>query len=135
VPLWPETIEALQLTFAGRSLDEDDLCFTTAHGNPWVRIRTSQNASGIEKRVPIDALSQRFAKLLKSLDINGGRGFYACRHTFETIAGESRDQVAVDAVMGHVDTSMAATYRERISDERLQAVVDVVRAWLWPEGV
>jgi hypothetical protein len=30
---------------------------------------------------------------------------------------------------------MAAVYHERNSDEHLQAVVDVVRAWLWPEGV
>ena len=81
----------------------------------------------------IDALAQRFAKLLKALDINGRRGFYALRHTFETIAGESKDQVAVNAIMGHVDNSMAAVYRERISDERLQAVVDVVREWLWPK--
>ena len=42
------------------------------------------------------------------------------RHVFETIGGESRDQVAVDHIMGHADQSMAAHYRERISDERLQ---------------
>jgi len=36
--------------------------------------------------------------------------------------------------MGHVDTSMVAVYRERISDERLRAVVNVVRAWLWEGG-
>ena len=34
--------------------------------------------------------------------------------------------------MGHVDDSMAATYREGIDDSRLQAVVDHVHAWLWP---
>lgn len=68
-----------------------------------------------------------------SLDINGGRGFYALRHTFETIGGESRDQVAVNAIMGHVDSSMAGVYRERISDERLQSVVETVRQWLWPD--
>jgi integrase len=53
------------------------------------------------------------------------------RHTFETIGGESKDQVAVNAIMGHVDDSMAGVYRERISDERLIAVTDKVREWLW----
>ena len=37
----------------------------------------------------------------------------------------------VDAVMGHVDSSMAGVYRQRISDERLEAVVDVVYSWLF----
>ena len=37
--------------------------------------------------------------------------------------------------MGHVDSSMAGVYRERISDERLKAVVETVREWLYsPEG-
>jgi integrase len=89
-----------------------------------------------ETAIPIDALSQRFSKLLKRLGINGrrGLGFYTLRHVFETQAGESKDQVAVNAVMGHVDTSMAATYRERISDERLRAVVETVREWLYSPG-
>ena len=37
---------------------------------------------------------------------------------------------AVNFIMGHVDTSMAAHYRERISDERLVAVTEHVRRWL-----
>jgi integrase len=61
-----------------------------------------------------------------------GLGFYALRHTFETIGGEFRDQVAVNAIMGHVDASMAAVYRERISDGRLKAVVYHVYSWLYP---
>jgi hypothetical protein len=57
------------------------------------------------------------------------------RYTFETIAGESRDQAAVDRVMGHTDNSMSVNYRHRISDERLQHVNDFVREWLWlPDG-
>ena len=52
--------------------------------------------------------------------------FYALRHTFETIGGESKDQVAVDLIMGHTDPSMAGHYRERIDDARLKAVTDHV---------
>ena len=60
-----------------------------------------------------------------------GLGFYTLRHVFETIAGESRDQVAVDHIMGHARNDMASVYRERISDERLIAVVEHVRHWLY----
>ena len=78
-------------------------------------------------------MAQEFSKLLKLLDINGRRGFYGFRHTFETQAGESRDQIAVDHLMGHSDNSMAANYRHDISDARLRDVVAVVHRWLWPD--
>jgi integrase len=71
-------------------------------------------------------------KLLDAVSINGHRNFYALRHTFETVGGESKDQVAVDAIMGHARDDMASLYRERISDERLKAVTDHIRAWLFP---
>jgi len=57
--------------------------------------------------------------------------FYALRHSFETIGGESRDQVAVETIMGHSRDDMASVYRERIGDDRLQAVAEHVRQWLW----
>ena len=79
------------------------------------------------------AVTHECRKLLDELNIGGNRNFYAARHSFETIAGESRDQPAVDSVMGHVDPSMAAAYRERISDDRLRAVVECVRIWLYPK--
>jgi integrase len=40
-----------------------------------------------------------------------GLGFYALRHTFETIGGDAKDQVAVDAIMGHSCDDMASVYR------------------------
>jgi integrase len=147
VPLWPETIAALREAISKRPSPKNEadanLCFLTRQGRPWVRVKprtktgeTEGEDDEPETAIPIDALSQRFSKLLKRLGINGrrGLGFYTLRHVFETQAGESKDQVAVNAVMGHVDTSMAATYRERISDERLRAVVETVREWLYSPG-
>lgn len=65
-----------------------------------------------------------------------GLGFYALRHTFETVGGASKDQIAVDFIMGHAPDSrdMSAVYREHLDDERLTAVAELVRKWLWPEG-
>jgi integrase len=135
-PLWPETVQALQEAIEQRPKPKHeadaDLCFLTQTGIRWVRINDHEDPG---ERNSIDAIGERFAKLLKKLDINGRKGlnFYALRHTFETIGGESKDQVAVNAIMGHVDSSMAGVYRERISDERLRAVVETVRGWLWPD--
>ena len=35
--------------------------------------------------------------------------------------------------MGHGDQTMASHYRERIGDDRLKAVTDHVRSWLFPK--
>ena len=78
------------------------------------------------------ALSHEMRKLLDRVAINGHRGFYTLRHVFRTVADAARDPVAIDAIMGHADPSMGAVYRERIDDDRLRAVVEVVRKWLWP---
>lgn len=137
VPLWPETVEALRAAGSERPEAKDnadaDLWFLTMQGNRWVRVRPKKSGDDPIRFVRADTISVRFGRLLKSLRINGRRrlGFYTLRHCFETIGGESRDQVAVNAIMGHADDSMAAAYRERISDERLQAVVQGVRTWLW----
>ena len=37
----------------------------------------------------------------------------------------------VNAIMGHVDDSMAANYRHDIDEDRLRAVVDHVHVWLF----
>ena len=135
IPLWPETMEALRTAIDQRPEPKDpdvaDLCFVTVQGAAFVRTAPSKKSPG--QFVVFNTVSNHFARLLKRLGINGrkGLGFYTLRHNFETIAGESRDQVAVNSIMGHADSSMAAAYRERISDERLQAVVEVVRKWLF----
>jgi integrase len=135
VPLWPETVEALRLAIAARPEPKHPadagLVFLTRLGARWVRVQPKRK-SETAAVVSLDAISQAFRKLLNALAINSHRNFYKLRHNFETIAGESKDQVAVDAIMGHVAPSMAGHYREPISDVRLRAVVDVVRAWTFP---
>jgi integrase len=127
VRLWPETIDTLRKAIAKRPKPKDEtnrsLVFITRRGLRWAK-DTCDNPVTKEMR-----------KLLDSVGINGSRNFYALRHTFETIAGESRDQVAVDAIMGHARDDMASVYRERISDERLKAVTDSVRGWLFEKTI
>ncbi|MFV1968385.1 MAG: tyrosine-type recombinase/integrase [Pirellulaceae bacterium] len=141
VPLWAETIEAVNAALAKRpkpTPENETLVFITRTGGAWHKDSTRY-------------MTDQFSKFLKAIDLNAesqaakegtkppaklyrkGRGFYALRHVFETIGGESRDQVAVDAIMGHERGDMASIYRERISDDRLEYVVNVVREWLFSE--
>jgi integrase len=121
VPLWPETVAALRESIATRPAPKKDaygdLVFLTARGTPL----------GLHKD-----MGRGFREVVKSLGLHrAGLGLYTLRHVFETIGGDSRDQVAVDAIMGHSRGDMASVYRERISDERLRAVVDHVRNWVF----
>src|SRR5262249_39330715 len=63
-----------------------------------------------------------------------GIGFYTLRHVFRTVADAARDPVAIDLIMGHSDPSMGAHYRQRVEDDRLRAVADHVRRWLFGEN-
>jgi hypothetical protein len=128
IPLWPETVAAIHEWLPQRpkakAPADVDLLFLTCRGARWVRI--SETGS------PCDALGREFDKVLRRLKLKRSRvSLYALRHGFETIAGETTDQVAVDAVMGHSPKGMAGVYRERIGDDRLRRVVDHVRAWLF----
>ncbi|MCY2987626.1 MAG: site-specific integrase [Planctomycetota bacterium] len=125
-PLWPETCQALQAAIASRltpkTSEAQDLVFVTRCGKQW--------GNGLNS----NPISSEFHKLLVSLGLHkAGRGFYSLRHVFETIGGRSKDQTAVDHIMGHVDGTMAGAYREGIDDGRLQAVSETVRSWLFGE--
>jgi integrase len=122
-PLWPETVQALRDALTRRpepkKAEDAKLAFITKYGGSW------------HKEIEDNPISKEMRKLLDSLEINGSRNFYALRHTFETIGGEAKDQVAVDHIMGHARDDMASAYRERVSDSRLRAVADHVHAWLF----
>jgi integrase len=136
-PLWPETIEAIREVLQIRPTPKDEaqaqLLFVTRCGQKWARMEINFTEPNKPTMNNDSAIGKEFTKLFKVAGIERrGRGFYTLRHTFRTIADESRDQVACDHIMGHTRDDMASVYRERISDERLQAVVNHVHAWLFP---
>lgn len=122
-PLWAETVEAVRAAIESRptpKLDDDaELAFLSPGGSRWVY----DNHNPLAKEV---------RRLLIELGIKRpGLSFYTLRHTFRTIADETRDFPAIDLIMGHADNTMGGHYRERISDDRLRAVVDHVHGWLY----
>jgi integrase len=124
-PLWPTTVQAIKDAVAARpvpkAVEAHGLMFVTARGRPWI-VRGIANPVGVAART-----------LMHEVGIHGDRmGFYNLRHTFRTVADGCRDQVAINAIMGHVDNSMAANYRHGIEDGRLIAVSEHVRQWLFP---
>jgi integrase len=125
LPLWRESLDSLREWLKQRPAPKDEshdgLCFVTKYGLSWAK-DTRDNP-----------ISKEFAKLLKAAGIEREAcGFYAIRHTFQTIGDGARDPVATSHIMGHVDSTMAGQYRERIDDARLKAVTDHVRRWLFP---
>ena len=130
IPLWPETTAAIREAIAARPEPKDEpdagLVFLTDTGLPWVR----ETREGVH----LDHITKRFIRLLNDLGLKRPRvSFYALRHTFQTVADEARDPVAVSSIMGHVASSsdMASVYRQRISDARLLVVTEHVRGWVF----
>jgi integrase len=136
--LWNETVAALRDWLAirpnARKREHARLVFITKYGDSWHKVVEKERLSAKQPSPAVDnPVTKEMAKLLHETGLKRpGLSFYALRHTFETVAGESRDQVAVDHIMGHARDDMASVYRERISDERLEAVVEQVRRWLFP---
>ena len=119
--LWPETIDAInawvKVRPEGKSTETESLVFLTPRSPPG---RTGDFVARHFRKLADKALGKKCR----------GRGFYAFRHTFETVAGESADQVAVDHIMGHKPSSMSANYRQKPpSRKRLEAVANKVHAW------
>ncbi|MGB2986334.1 MAG: tyrosine-type recombinase/integrase [Phycisphaerae bacterium] len=136
VPLWPETVAALQEVLANRPVAKNAeykrLVFLTAFGNPWKQ-HVVHAADGEKPKVRLQqAVSAEFNKLLVRAELKRpSLGFYALRHTFRTWADETHDQHAIHRIMGHAIPGMSGVYVEEIGLDRLRAVVDHVRAKLF----
>jgi integrase len=133
--LWPETIDALRAAIAKRRKPKDaanaDLIFITKAGEPFVRWK-KKAVPDPSKSAWRDAVALASRILFLKLGINHGASFYSLRRMTETIGGGCKDQVAVDAVMGHARGDMASVYRLEIEDSRLEAVAEHIHKWLFP---
>jgi integrase len=134
-PLWPETVAALNDSMAKRPKPKDDankgMVFLTKYGQRWAK-DSSDNP-----------ISKEFAKIIQPLKVKRGRkqeavyrqgiGLYTLRHTFQTIGDAARDPIATRAIMGYAEAGneMSSVYRESVDDDRLKAVADHVRHWLF----
>ncbi len=124
IPLWPETVEAIQTAIAQRPKPKDKahkaLVFIGPRGESYLA------ANGYR-------VAGEFARVLTAAKVKPKRGFYSIRHGFQTIGEGVNDLAAVQAIMGHAPSGadMSARYRERIDDDRLLAVTEHVRRWLF----
>lgn len=140
--LWPETAaavaEALHVRPEPRDAEHAGRVFITSHGREWVRETVHDDGGGRLRHVRRDNVSQRFASLRDRAGVPAdGRGFYCLRHTFRSVADAVPDRPAVDLVMGHessADIRTAYVDPRSISIDRLRAVADHVRRWLWPDA-
>lgn len=131
VPLWPQTATAIGEYLAERRHPKagmESVVFHSGRGGKMLGVN--------EKGNRVDLIGLGFKRLAVAAGIHvPGMGFYWMRHSFATVADGTKDPVAVSAIMGHVDGSMAGAYREGIEDSRLRAVTDHVHRWLFGETV
>lgn len=126
IPLWGETVAALREVIAHRPEPQRDatgLLFVTSKGNTYLGNRRG------------NPVWKEFSRAATAAGVEG-RTFYDCRRTFATVADNAKDPVAVSHIMGHAPKSgdMAAVYRQAVPDDRLVAVTNVVRTWLFGAG-
>ena len=127
IPIWQETAAAIREWLPQRPKAKDpadaELLFIGKRGESY-----RGNRKGYR-------VTQEMTRTLKAAGVEG-RTFYDLRRTFQTIAEDTGDSVATSAIMGHAPKAgdMSAVYRQRVSDERLRAVTDHVRAWLFGDS-
>ena len=140
VPVWRETVSAVEAVLAHRPEPEREqagrLVFLSPTGRPLVRQNLKAIEDGSSKASNIDKLGADFNALLNSLKIKRlGIGFYTLRHTFRTWADDAHDQHAIHRIMGHSIPGMSGVYVEDINLQRLRKVVDHVHGVLWPSVI
>ncbi|TWU33301.1 tyrosine-type recombinase/integrase [Novipirellula artificiosorum] len=124
--LWPETVASLQAVLGGTRPEpkpgvNPDTVFLTRTGQLWLD-RASTNR---------DSIGEQFRELAKAVGCyKKNVGYYSLRHTFASVASGCGDQIAVDHVMGHVNSSMSAHYREFVDRDRTRKACTYVRTWL-----
>lgn len=131
-PLWPETIAALKAAKAIRPAVDDStlapLFFISRHRKGYADTRGYRVGSEM-----VLTLAKATIGKDKKPVARKGLSFYSLRHTYQTVAEGARDIAAVQSVMGRAasGSDMSAAYRERMDDERLKAVTEHVRRWLF----
>lgn len=133
--LWPETQDAIRIAQEARgepcNADDGELLFLTGKGRPLVWGRADGG-----RWIQTNNLTTAFGKLMRKLGIKRQDvGFYSLRRTFATVGSGSKDQVAVDYIMGHSGSTMSDLYRQRVDRCRLRDVAEFVRKWLFGDGV
>lgn len=122
VKLWTETKAAINAAIEAGPVD-GELVFYRSKNRDFSD--TQRNGRHI---------GRLFDKAMKAANIEG-HSFRDLRYSFQTVAEEAPnlDPPAIRLIMGHTDSAndMSARYRQRISDERLSAVTDHVRQWLF----
>ncbi|MEM7813091.1 MAG: hypothetical protein AAF532_16565 [Planctomycetota bacterium] len=125
--LWPETAEAMN-----EARSNQPPAATNEARDRWFRTRTGRVWKN--EGEPNDQVMPVFIKLAGAVGHPKVRPSWL-KHTFETEALKSRDDFAVDLVRGHKERHIRRVYRHRIDDpeyvERVRAVTDRVRTWLW----
>jgi hypothetical protein len=128
--LWPETLDALAAVAGNRQLKDGDLIFVTRQGNPWIVEGYTKKSHQHELRKVMEAATVGGHPIYRK-----GRGAYALRHTFQTVADDSPAKpFVVRYIMGHVDPDeISEGYREWIKEDKLDVATDYVRTWLFGE--
>lgn len=122
VPLWPETLAAIDAAEADRSL--------RAAGSPLLfTARTGRPLSYQLDKTTCDNVRGPFARLAEKAGVKASPADF--RYTFDTIAAETADDTSRKIIVGHVIEGMDALYIRRWSLDRLRVVTDHVRSWLF----